>query len=77
MTNYALDDFRGCLAVAAYQDGILKSVSVSPETWFRQGAGETQISADISVTSGVGWQIKAFLLDDIISMKLLTDEAEI
>ena len=77
VTNHALDDFSGCLAVAAYQDGVLKSVSVSPEAWFRQGAGETQVSANVSVASGSGWQIKAFLLDDIINMKLLTDEAEI
>lgn len=77
VSNYALDDFSGCIAAAAYCDGVLKSVSVSPAVWFRRGAGETAVSASVTITSGGSWTVKAFLLDDIVNMKLLTDEGEI
>lgn len=74
VTNNTLDDFSGCLAVAAYQNDVLVSVSVSPSVWFRRGAGETEVSTGVNITAGSGWELKAFLLDDIINMKLLTDE---
>ena len=77
VTNNALNDFSGVIAVAAYKGDMLQAVSVSPSVWFRKGAGETVAKTSISVSAQTGWTLKAFLLDDIVNMKLLTDKSEI
>lgn len=77
VTNNNVDNFSGVLAVVGYQNGILKSISVSPTKQFNKGAGETTASAEIEIKSGNGWKLKAFLLNNITDMKLLTEESEI
>lgn len=77
VTNNNATNFSGVLAVVGYQNDELKCISVSPAAQFNKGAGEISVSADIQIKSGNGWKVKAFLLDNITDMKLLTDEGEI
>lgn len=75
VTNNNSDTFSGSLWLAVYENGILKSVATSGTITFGSGKGTKTVKAEVKVTSESN--VKAFLLDDIENMKLLSDKAEL
>lgn len=75
VTNNGGAKFYGLLCLVVYENGIMKSISASEPAEFVAGSGTKTV--DVSVSASKGAVIKAFFLDDIENMKLLTGEAEL
>ncbi len=75
VTNNGAESFEGSLWLTVYENGILKTITASDTTIFAKGSGTKTAEASASVTTGC--VVKAFFLDNIENMKLLTSEAEL